>query len=313
MSKLAVLFAGQGSQYSGMGIDFLEADSTLKHYIKQADERLGYSSYDVLTSTDGRLNETKYTQPMMFLTSVLAFESFKKLNPDIQGVAGFSLGEYNAFYASEIYDFNQLIELVSKRASWMDEAANKTKGSMAAIIGLSSEKVDALCQNIIDGVVVPANYNSPIQTVVSGDEHAVDALIELAKSEGAKRAIKLNVSGAFHSPLMQEAGINLFNYVNTCPKQKNTLPLYMNTTAKPLVFNELEEQMKRHVFSPVQFVKLIEQMVHDGYTHFIEIGAGTVLSGLVKKINLDLEVTNLGKVTDLDHVKGWLETHGFIK
>ncbi len=313
MNKLAIVFAGQGSQYVGMGLDFVETYPSLIEKLDQASRVLGYDVKQVLLTDDGKLNQTRYTQPMMFISTLFAFETLKSLNPTISGLSGFSLGEYSAFYASSIFNFEQMIKLVDYRAKIMDEVSTLTNGKMAAILGLSSKDVEDFCKQVKHGVVVPANYNSPVQTVISGNEQAVLEAIELAKAKGAKRALLLNVSGAFHSPLMEKAGEDLYKYLIEQNYNDPCYPIYMNTTAKPLITTNLYDEMKKQIYSPVYFEQSIKEMVKDGFTHFIEVGPGTVLSGLIKKIDINLEVTNLGKVTDIDNLKGWLLNHGFTK
>jgi len=314
MNKLGLVFSGQGSQYAGMGLDFIELNPLLKEKELLASKLLGYDVRDVLTSTDGRLNETRYTQPMILLSTIFAFETFKLLNVKVDLVTGFSLGEYSAFYASEIFNFEQVIQLIDQRSRFMQECALQHPGKMAAILGLPSSEVEIICKEVTsEGIVLCANYNSPIQTVISGDEKAVMKAIELSKQKGAKRAVELNVSGAFHSPLMKDAGDQLYHYVKMIPYQDPIYPVYLNTTAEPLDINDLYQAMKKQIQSPVYFEQTINNMKQKGVTHFIEIGPGTVLSGLIKKIDINIEVTNLNKATDLELLKGWLTTHGFIK
>ncbi|MBU1094648.1 MAG: ACP S-malonyltransferase [Firmicutes bacterium] len=314
MNKLALVFAGQGSQYAGMGLDFVDAYPFLLEKEKEASKILGYDVRDVLLSSDGKINETEYTQPLVLLSTIYAYDIFCTLNAQVASVAGFSLGEYSAFYASEVFDFNQIMHLIAKRSSLMKDCTIKHPGKMAAILGLSSQEVDRIClESSKEGIVVSANYNSPIQVVISGEENAVSHACELAKQRGAKRAMVLNVSGAFHSPLMKEAGDGLASYLKDMSYQAAQFPIYMNTTAKPLIEKNLFSEMEKQIQSSVYFEQTIKQMVRDGITHIVEIGPGTVLSGLIKKINIDIEVTQLGKMNDLDYLKGWLETYGFNK
>ncbi|MBN2300508.1 MAG: ACP S-malonyltransferase [Acholeplasmataceae bacterium] len=314
MGKLAVIFAGQGSQYPNMGLDYLENQPQLKKKIDTASNILGFDVIEVLTSNDSRINETIYTQPLVFLVTMLAYEQFKNLNVSIDAVAGFSLGEYSALYASEIYTFEATLDMIKMRSLAMHQCSNKHPGKMAAILGLSSSVVDLICEEASsDGIVVSANYNSPVQVVISGEEHAVLKAIDLAKQKGAKRAIMLNVSGAFHSPLMREAGDDLALYIKDIAYKEPIFPIYMNTTAKPLIIDNLHQEMKKQIQSSVYFEQTIKQMIEDGFTHFIEIGPGNVISGLIKKIDLNSHVSHLDKLSDLDALKGWLENHGFNK
>lgn len=196
----------------------------------------------------------------------------------------------------------------------MKEEADIRPGKMAAILGLSSNQVDEICKEAsTQGIVVSANYNSPVQIVISGEEQAVHRASELAKIQGAKRVMPLNVSGAFHSPLMKEAGTKLRSYLNAFSPLELETPIYMNTTAKPLTKKHLFEEMEKQIQTSVYFEQSIHHMVLDGFTHFIEIGPGMVLSGLIKKINPDLEVSHIDKLSDLESLKGWLKTYEFIQ
>lgn len=312
MKKLAFVFAGQGSQYPQMGLDFLEDNLDLNTLSKKADHILGYPSKEVLTGLDCRLNQTKYTQPMILLSSIYAYEYLKTLDIKPEGMLGFSLGEYTALYASGVFSFEETIELVNNRAEFMHQSTQEHQGSMAAILGLPSKDVVDLL-NRLNGSVYPANFNSPIQTVISGTDDMIDIAIIKAKELGCKRAIKLNVSGAFHSPLMLSASTQFEEYIKPFNPKNPSCQVILNTTAKPLLIHELKEEMVKQIISPVRFVEAITYMINEKFTHFIEIGPGTVLSGLIKKIDEHLEVTHISHKNDLDQVKGWLIHHGFIK
>lgn len=312
MKKLALVFAGQGSQFVDMGLDFIDVNPSLITMMTKADEMLGYQTKEVIQSEDGRMNQTRFTQPLVFLSTLFAYETFKTLNAKPEAVLGFSLGEYAAFYAAGLFSFDQLLDIVKVRATLMDEQSKKNPGQMAAILGLSSHDIDMMCRELGDGIY-PANYNSPVQTVISGYENKIDLAILKAKECGAKRAIKLNVSGAFHSPLMKDAAYLFKDYIDPINVSKAMYPVYLNTTGKALIENQLKSEMVKQIFSPVRFVDAIKNMKDQGFTHFLEIGPGTVLSGLIKKIDTDLDVFHLEKASDLDEVKGWLENHGFIE
>ena len=312
MSKLAFVFAGQGSQYLGMGLDFLTINPKLNELEEIANQILGYETKEIINLDQEKLNQTEYTQPLVLLSSIYAYESLKALNIKPDGMLGFSLGEYSALYASQIFTYAEIINLIKNRAMFMKEASLSKPGSMAAILGLNVYDIGSLCEDIGEGVYI-ANFNSPVQTVISGYDLVVSKAIELAKEKGAKRAIKLNVSGAFHSPLMDEASQKFKEFLEEYIPQKPMCDLYLNTTADKLILQNLKDEMVKQITSPVRFVESILKMKQDGYTHFLEIGPGTVLSGLIKKIDGDLEVAHLERASDLETVKGWLNDHGFKK
>ncbi len=312
MSRLAFVFSGQGSQYVGMGIDFLDYDEKLHLLEGQANVILGYNTRERLTTDDSLIHQTKYTQPLVLLSSIYAYETLKTIGIQPEAVLGFSLGEYTALYASGIFSFEEIITLVQARAHIMHEETIRHPGAMAAILGLSRDVVDTICQTIEHGVYA-ANYNSLVQTVISGTEEGIHLAIEEAKRRGAKRAVKLQVSGAFHSPLMQGASMRFEEVLKGYTPQEPIYPMYLNTTARPVELASLKREMVKQISSPVRFVEAILEMKKDGFTHFIEIGPGSVLSGLIRKIDGDLQVLNLDHLTDLDLVKGWLKEHGFIQ
>lgn len=309
MAKLAIVFSGQGSQYIGMGIDYLDR---FPNDEKIAEEVLGYSLRDVLQDPEGRIHQTEFTQPLVFLTSALGYKAFQSLNVKPEAVLGFSLGEYSALYAAGILGYKQALALIQFRAQAMMQCANENEGAMAAILGLKRDEVDAICQQASQSFPVwAANYNSPIQTVISGTKEGIALAIELAKQKGAKRAIPLQVSGAFHSPLMAKAGDDLKNYLKQLDFNQANLPIYMNVTSYPLEESQLNELLVKQIQSPVEFEASILHMKDDGFTHFLEIGPGSVLTGLIKKIDNSLEVFHLDHLSELEDVKGWLHTHGF--
>lgn len=312
MKKLAFVFAGQGSQYVGMGLDFLEQYPELLHLESQANTILGYNTREQCLKDDGSIHHTQYTQPLVLLSSIYAYEALQTLGIHPQGVLGFSLGEYTALYASKVFSFEAILQLVNQRAMIMHDETFHHPGAMAAILGLSREVVDGICQQIGNDVF-PANYNSLIQTVISGTEEAIHLAMEEAKKQGAKRAIKLQVSGAFHSPLMSHASKRFEKILQHVAIKTPSIPMYLNTTAQPAEAVSLKEHMVKQISSPVRFVEAIQNMKKDGFTHFIEVGPGSVLSGLIRKIDSELHVINLDHVSDMDILKGWLIEHGFIQ
>ena len=311
MRKLAFVFAGQGSQYVGMGCDFIEAQPELLKLEQQANDVLGYQTREIMSSDLGFIHQTRYTQPLVMLSSIYALESIKQLNIKPDAVLGFSLGEYTALYAAGLFSFQEILDIVKVRASLMDEQTMLQPGKMAALLGLSREQVELLCQEVAG--VYPANFNSPIQTVISGRETEIDLAIEKAKALGAKRALKLNVSGAFHSPLMKDAALKFEAYLKDIPVKDPVYDVYLNTTAQKLNLVQLKSEMVKQIYSSVRFVEAILNMKEEGYTHFLEIGPGSVLSGLIKKIDQNLEVAHIEREADIHEVKGWLKDHGFIK
>ncbi|WP_162163982.1 ACP S-malonyltransferase [Acholeplasma hippikon] len=305
--KLAVLFAGQGAQVKDMGLDFINLNSTLKTLAEEISKYLDFDFIHLL-SDEEKINDTRYTQPLMIGVEILIYEYLKKMGLKPDGFTGFSLGEYAALYASGIYDIPSIMKLIDYRAQLMSEVSKTTQGKMAAILGLEDTLVDEVCKVISNEteIVVAANFNSSHQTVISGSEKAVLTAIEVLKEKGAKRALLLNVSGAFHSPYMKESGIKLRVFGNDFKRNPIQTPLYKNTDANRLKDEEVLDEIEKQIYSPVYFKQTIEQMVIDGYTHFLEIGPGSVLTSLVKKINPDLITFNVSKVEDIEKIKGVL-------
>lgn len=302
MKKTVVMFAGQGSQYQNMGLDFLEHSKDAKLIFDNAAEKLDFNLLEVLNSE--LINDTKYTQSLVFLTSAMIYEEVKKiLVPD--AVIGFSLGEYSAYYASDVMSFNDTLEVVKNRSKFMAEAADRNPGSMAAIIGISKENLEDICNAINDCYVTIANYNEPKQLVISGNLECVNKVCSIALEKGARRAIPLNVSGAFHSELMIDAGKALKELLNNSDIEikKPKYPIWLNVSGEKYLNEELIDIMEKQVFSPVLFYQAIEDLIEKGYNNFIEIGPGKVLSGLVKKINRDVNVINVSYYEDLEKLK----------
>lgn len=294
--KIGIMFSGQGSQYANMGLDiFLKYPEK----VKLASEILEFDVLKVLENKHDELKNTLYTQTLMTLLMIMLFDELKDY-VGIEGLLGFSLGEYSALYASGIYDFETILKLVKYRATLMDEATNKYPGKMAAVITNDLELLEIEINKLNSEIepLVIANYNSKNQFVVSGTSNNVDKLIINLKEQGIRKIIPLNVSGAFHSNLMNEASLKLNKYLNTLTKNNNKLPIYLNTTAKPLNINDLESELTKQIKSSVYFYQAIEEMIKDGFNTFIEIGPGNVLTNLVKR-NYDVKVFNIENLNDL--------------
>lgn len=308
MAKLGLLFSGQGAQYPKMGLDFEHSDV----YLKLVQNITGIDLKTIIESGLG-LNDTKHTQLSVFTHSMLAYDMFKTLNVPFSGVSGFSLGEYSALTASNIFKFEDAIHLVYNRSLWMSEQASNQQGVMAAVIGLEPSLVEQALSQLNRGIMVPANYNSPIQTVISGEQSALEEASLTLKTLGAKRIIPLQVSGAFHSPLMANVGQKLESYLVDVETHEPTCDVYMNVTGNRLDEKDLKPLLVKQVSHPVRFTQTIENMVKDGYTHLLELGPGQVLSNLVKKIDASIEVFSFDTFESFETLKGWLNTHGFTK
>lgn len=298
--KTLLMFSGQGSQYPNMGLDVISLPEN-NEKIKLAEKILGFNITTALKNENNELNQTKYTQPLMVLVSILLFEEFNK-NNNFDGLLGFSLGEYSALYAAEIYDFETLLKLVKVRSELMEEASNNNPGKMAAVLNFETEKLEEVVNKINnnnDSIVTIANYNSKNQLVISGNDKGFNKVIAELKELGVRRIIPLNVSGGFHSLLMKDASNKLFDYLITLNKNNNTKPLYLNTTSNQLEIKELEKELQKQMHSSVLFYQSIENAIIDGYTRFIEIGPGKVLRNLVSKNYQNIEVLNIENIEDL--------------
>jgi len=309
---LAIVFPGQGAQYAGMGLDVVEKHPLLRHIIEIADKNTTMPLEEIIKTGDERLNQTIFTQPSLLLASILLYEDVKsmfKLQP--AALCGFSLGEYTALYAGGVIGLAEVFRLVKIRAEDMHKASIHNPGAMAAILGLDGQQVADVCTKTSapQSIVVPANYNSPGQTVISGHSDAVEKAIISCREAGAKRAIALNVSGAFHSPLMHEARLAFEKALENVKLDMPYVPIYMNTTAKPMQFVELRQRMAEQIESPVQFLQTVEELKKAGIKYVLEIGPGAVLAGLVRKTVPEIEVFSYQKTSDYENLKGWLVTH----
>lgn len=282
----AFVFPGQGSQYTGMGKDLYENNATAKALFEQANDILGFRITEVMfTGTDEALKQTKVTQPAVFLDSVIRFLSADvREKPDM--TAGHSLGEFSALVANETLRFEDALKLVYKRALAMQKACELRPSTMAAVLGLDDEKVEEICASITDDVVVAANYNCPGQLVISGTVDGVNRACELLKAAGARRALVLPVGGAFHSPLMEPARVELEAAIAATHFHAPVCPVYQNFTSLPATDPAvIKSNLTLQLTGPVRWTQSVQRMVADGATEFIECGPGNVLQGLVKKID----------------------------
>lgn len=290
----ALVFPGQGSQYPGMGKDLYESSPYARDLFEQANKLLGFNITDIMfEGTHDDLKQTKVTQPAIFIHSTILLKTLGDLQFD--AVAGHSLGEFSALVANGALTFEDGLLLVLKRALAMQKACEKAPSTMAAIIGLPDETVEQICKNI-DDVVVPANYNSPVQIVISGTLAGVDEACEKLREAGAKRAIKLPVGGAFHSPLMEPARAELAEAIDATRFAKPVCPVYQNVWAKPVTDPEIiKENLMAQLTAPVRWTQTIQNMTADGIDSFLEIGAGNVLQGLIAKIAPEAETAGIDK------------------
>ncbi|AVM50271.1 ACP S-malonyltransferase [Capnocytophaga sp. oral taxon 878] len=288
----AYIFPGQGAQFVGMGLDLYEKSAEAKSLFEEANGILGFSITDIMFSgTDEDLKQTKVTQPAIFLHSVILSKVLgKDFTP--QMVAGHSLGEFSALVANGVLSFADGLQLVAKRAAAMQKACELQPGTMAAVLGLEDAKVEELCA-AVSGIVTPANYNCPGQLVISGELKAVEAACEKMKEAGAKKALILSVSGAFHSVLMKPAEEELAAAIEQTAFHKPLCPVYQNVTTTAVNDeNAIKTNLIKQLTAPVKWTQSVQQMIADGATEFVEVGPGKVLQGLVKKINKEAVVAS---------------------
>ncbi len=286
--KHAYVFPGQGAQFSGMGKDLYENNESAKALFEKADEILGFRITDIMFGdTADELKQTKVTQPAVFLHSVILA---KVLGVKPDAVAGHSLGEFSALVVSGAVSFEDGLRLVSKRAMAMQKCCENRPGGMAAILGLDDAVVEQACADI-DGVVVAANYNCPGQLVISGADEAVDAACARLKEAGARRALRLPVGGAFHSPLMEDARAELEQAIAEVEFHTPVCPIYQNVDAQPQTDPEkIKANLIAQLTAPVRWTQIVRNMLADGVTEFTELGPGNVLQGLIKKVDAEAAV-----------------------
>ena len=285
----AFVFPGQGAQFVGMGKDLYAGSSVAKEMFDKANEILGFSITDLMfNGTDEDLRQTKVTQPVVFLHSVILAKTMgDEFKPDM--VAGHSLGEFSALVAAGAMSFEDGLRLVSARARAMQKACEMHPSTMAAIIGLPDETIEKICSEVTEGVVVCANYNNPGQLVISGSIEGIDAACAKLTAAGAKRALKLKVGGAFHSPLMEPARAELADAIAATPFATPCCPVYQNVDALPHTNpEEIKSNLIAQLTAAVRWSYSVEHMIADGATEFIEVGPGSVLQGMIKKINKEV-------------------------
>lgn len=291
--KTAFVFPGQGSQFPGMARDIYESGDRARTLLEQANDILGFRITDIMFEGAAEdLLSTNVTQPAVFLHSAVA-AICGDIHPDM--VAGHSLGEFSALAASGALEFEDALKLVAARAAAMQKCCEKVPGAMAAILKAEASLVEEICRSV-DGVVVPANYNSDGQIVISGEEGAVDAAIEASRAAGIRRAVKLNVGGAFHSPLMEPARTELAQAIEATSFHTPKCPVYQNVDALPHTDpDEIKKNLLMQLTSPVRWTQIVRNMVADGAATFIEVGPGEVLKNLVARIAPDCEAKSFGQ------------------
>jgi len=289
----AYIFPGQGAQFTGMGLELYENSPLAQELFERANKILGFHITDIMfEGTPEELKQTKVTQPAIFLHSVILAKTLKDdFKPEM--VAGHSLGELSALVANGVLSFEDGLRLVSTRALAMQKACEAQESTMAAVLGLEDAMVENICKSV-DGIVVPANYNCPGQLVISGEISAIEKACELLVANGARRALKLPVGGAFHSPLMEPAREELAKAIENTEFNDPICPIYQNVVAKAVTNpTAIKENLISQLTAPVRWTQSIQQMIADGGTEFIEVGPGKVLQGLMRKIDRNISASGV--------------------
>ncbi len=303
MSSTALVFSGQGSQYVGMAADIIAADDRARALAQRANDVLGYDLLGIMSNgPDDELRQTRYTQPALFLHEAILLET-TGAQARMKAVAGHSLGEYSALYAAGVLSFDDALRLVQRRATLMFEAGNRLPGTMAAIVGMDDDTVRAVCSELNkggDATLVPANFNSPGQVVISGSAEYVRSCMPIFKERGAKLVKELQVSGAFHSPLLAEAQNGLAESILATPFADASVAVYVNVSASAVTTAaELQQAAIAQLTAPVLWTGTMHAMWNDGITSFVEIGPGKVLQGLVKRTLAEASIDGIDTWADV--------------
>lgn len=289
--SMSAFFPGQGAQYPGMGQSVYQASAAAQQVFACASDVTGQSVTKLcFESTKEELSRTVNSQIAIFTCSVAVLEALKEQGVQFDSCAGFSLGEYTALAASGILSLEDALRLVQKRGELMQQAADQTDGCMAAVLGLPDETVEHICAET-DGVVLPVNYNCDGQLVIAGTKSAVQSAVDACRAAGARRAVPLAVSGAFHTPLMAEAAAQLRTFAQTLTVHAPSMPVYTNTTAQLLSTTDLPAHLEQHMVSPVRWKSLVQNMLADGHSSALEIGPGKTLTGFARRISKQLSCT----------------------
>ncbi|MBO0387376.1 ACP S-malonyltransferase [Staphylococcus simulans] len=306
MGKTAIIFPGQGAQKVGMAQDLYQQDTKATEILDAAQDAAGFDLLETMfTDEEGKLGETENTQPALLTHSIALLNALGDVDADY--TMGHSLGEYSSLVAAKVLAFEDAVKIVRKRGELMAQAFPSGVGSMAAVLGLDYDDVAKICEDLSEegSIIEPANINSPGQVVVSGHKTAIDRIVKEGKSLGAKCVLPLKVSGPFHSSMMQVIEKDFEDYINQFEWHDAEIPVVQNYHAQAETDAEvIKQNMVKQLYSPVQFIQSTEYLIEQGVDHFIEIGPGKVLSGLIKKINRDVKLTS---IQTLEDVKGWNE------